>query len=77
LFGSFSVADCMFAPIASRFKTYDPEHTSLTPTASEYLRSLESMPEFIEWELEAALEGDGMKIPQYEIVDDNNIPMTL
>ena len=37
LFGEFSIADCMFAPVASRFATYS---ISLSETASQYMQCL-------------------------------------
>ncbi|NVK40695.1 MAG: glutathione S-transferase family protein [Oceanospirillaceae bacterium] len=37
LFGDFSIADCMFAPVAFRFRTYGIE---LSPDAADYMQQL-------------------------------------
>jgi glutathione S-transferase len=52
LFGRFSAADAMYAPVASRFRTYLPD---LTPygddgTAQAYVETLFALPEMAEWE---------------------------
>jgi glutathione S-transferase len=52
LFGRFSAADAMYAPVASRFRTYLPD---LAPygddgTAQAYVETLFSLPEMAEWE---------------------------
>jgi glutathione S-transferase len=46
LFGAFSVADCFYAPIASRFTTYEVE---LDAEARGYLESLWALPAMQEW----------------------------
>jgi glutathione S-transferase len=51
LFGRFSAADAMYAPVASRFCTYLPD---LAPygddgTAQAYVEALFAMPEMAEW----------------------------
>ena len=51
LFGAFSAADAMYAPVASRFRTYIPE---LTPygddgTAQAYVEALFALPAMVEW----------------------------
>jgi glutathione S-transferase len=51
LFGRFSVADAMFAPVASRFRTYEP---TLSDAAAAYVEALIADPGFRAWE-EAAL----------------------
>jgi glutathione S-transferase len=58
LFGGFSVADAMYAPVASRFRTYLPD---LSPfgddgTAQAYVETLFSMPEMAAWDQGARLE---------------------
>ena len=52
LFGAFSIADAMFAPVASRFRTYGVD---LDPTGREYADALLDLPAYKEWEA-AALE---------------------
>lgn len=52
LFGAFSAADAMYAPVASRFRTYIPD---LAPfgddgTAQAYVETIFSMPEIAEWQ---------------------------
>jgi glutathione S-transferase len=51
LFGAFSVADAMYAPVASRFRTYLP---SLEPfgddgTGKAYVETIFALPEIVEW----------------------------
>jgi glutathione S-transferase len=46
LFGSFSAADAMFAPVVSRFKTY---HISLSPAAQAYADTIWALPAMAEW----------------------------
>jgi glutathione S-transferase len=52
LFGSFSAADAMYAPVASRFRTYLPD---LAPygddgAAQAYIDALFALPAMAEWE---------------------------
>jgi glutathione S-transferase len=52
LFGRFCAADAMYAPVASRFRTYLPD---LAPhgddgTAQDYVDAIFAMPEIVEWE---------------------------
>jgi len=46
LFGRFSIADAMFAPVASRFRTYG---VKLEPTAQAYVDTIMSLPAMAEW----------------------------
>jgi len=46
LFGSFSIADAMFAPVASRFRTYA---TRLDPISQAYIDALHKWPPMAEW----------------------------
>lgn len=46
LFGRFTIADCMFAPVASRFHTY---HVDLSPMATAYVRTIMANPLVQEW----------------------------
>jgi glutathione S-transferase len=46
LFGHFTIADAMFAPVVSRFLTYK---VSLDETAAAYADAIWSMPEMKEW----------------------------
>lgn len=47
LFGRFSIADAMFAPVVSRFITYGP--VSLPKRATEWLNVIWSLPAMREW----------------------------
>jgi glutathione S-transferase len=59
LFGAFSGADAMFAPVASRFKTYgiDLAQFGDDGTAARYRDHVLAMPELQEWAEEARKEG--------------------
>ena len=50
LFGHFTIADAMFAPVASRFRTYG---VHLDGAALEYANTLLDMTEFMEWDRDA------------------------
>lgn len=51
LFSSFSIADAMFAPVASRFRTYVPDLTEFGDdgTATAYLKTVLALPAMGEW----------------------------
>lgn len=66
LFGSFSVADIMFAPVALRFHTYDPNLSTLTGTSKLYIEALLKCQLLQEWINDASLEGPEMLIASYE-----------
>jgi glutathione S-transferase len=58
LFGAFSAADAMYAPVASRFRTYLPD---LKPygddgTAQAYVDTIFALPVMAEWEAAAKLD---------------------
>ncbi len=46
LFGSFGAADAMYAPVASRLKTYQPEIGSV---AAAYVDAIHGLPAMAEW----------------------------
>lgn len=46
LFGSFTAADAMYAPVIHRFRTYAIE---VTPQAREYMDAMMAQPAFREW----------------------------
>ncbi len=60
LFGSFSAADAMYAPVASRFKTYVPDlgHYGDDGTAADYIAATFALPEMAEWMAGAAAEAE-------------------
>ena len=55
LFGRFSAADVMYAPVASRFKTYQPE---IGPTAMAYVEAIHGLPAMQQWIDAARAESD-------------------
>jgi glutathione S-transferase len=46
LFGKFTVADAMYAPVAQRFRTYD---VHLDEISDAYVSAILSLPEMKEW----------------------------
>ncbi len=46
LFGSFTIADAMFAPVVTRFQTYGVE---LSPALKEYSQTILNLPAMQEW----------------------------
>jgi glutathione S-transferase len=64
LFGRFSAADAMYAPVASRFRTYLPD---LAPfgddgSAQAYVDAVLAMPEIAEWEHGARREVEAARL---------------
>ena len=55
LFGEFTVADAMFAPVAFRFATYG---VSLGPVEAAYAESLRRVPAMLKWAEAAAAESE-------------------
>jgi glutathione S-transferase len=53
LFGTFTAADAMYAPVVTRFVTYDLPRD---PTAAAYIDTVMTMPEMRRWGVEAAAE---------------------
>jgi glutathione S-transferase len=53
LFGEFGIADCMFAPVVGRFRTYG---VSLDASCEAYMHAVLHWPGFKEWEAAAAKE---------------------
>ncbi len=53
LFGAFSAADCYYAPVVSRFITYD---VALSDTAQRYVSAMQAHPLIQEWFRQAAAE---------------------
>jgi glutathione S-transferase len=46
LFGAFSAADAMFAPVVHRFRTYA---IAVTPIVQRYMETMTALPAFREW----------------------------
>ena len=61
LFGSFSVADAMYAPIALRVRTYD---VSIKPESADYVSALFALPAVQAWIDSARDEPE--RLPQFE-----------
>ena len=62
LFGAFSVADAMYAPVATRFRTYAVE---LSGSAQRYATMLLDLPAVRDWYADAATETE--VLPQFEL----------
>ena len=58
LFGTFSAADAMYAPVASRFRTYVPDLAAYGDdgTAQAYVEALFALPSMVQWGQEARSE---------------------
>jgi glutathione S-transferase len=61
LYGRFSVADAMFAPVATRFRTYG---VALDTGPLAYVRAVLNCPAFLEWEDQALAETE--RLEKYE-----------
>lgn len=61
LFGQFSIADAFFAPVASRFFTYDIE---IDDNGAQYMEAVFCLPEVQRWMSDA--ESEPMTIPAYD-----------
>lgn len=61
LFGQFSIADAMFAPVTTRFITYD---VALDPVSAAYVKAVHALPAMQEWY--AAARNEAEVIEQYE-----------
>lgn len=62
LFGAFSAADAMYAPVVLRFRTYEVE---LPPACRAYADTMLALPAMREW-VAAALE-ESESLPQFEL----------
>jgi glutathione S-transferase len=62
LFGKFTLADAMFAPVVSRFHTYD---VSLDPICQRYCEAILALPAMQEWIEAARIEPE--IVQQFEI----------
>ena len=61
LFGKFSIADAMYAPVALRFVTYAVE---LDPVCAAYVKTITALPAIQQWVADAHAETE--VIPQFE-----------
>lgn len=62
LFGSFSIADAMYAPVVLRFRTYEVE---LPPEARTYSDAVLALPAMQDWIAAAVTETESL--PQFEM----------
>jgi glutathione S-transferase len=62
LFGRFTIADAMYAPVVGRFVTYGVELDGLE---KEYADAVWSLPDMFDWRNVAEAEPD--RIPEYEV----------
>jgi glutathione S-transferase len=58
LFGARSMADAMYAPVVTRFMTYD---VRLDPVCTAYAQRIVAMPEMVEWVAAARQEPDDIE----------------
>lgn len=68
LCGQFSMADCMFAPVIFRFRTYETKFELLTGHARTYALMMMEIEEMKEWAKCANAEGAETKIDDYETI---------
>ena len=61
LFGAFTAADAMFAPVVHRFRTYD---IATSPPVRDYMKSMLANPAFGKWTDDALAET--LRIPKFE-----------
>lgn len=65
LYGMFSIADAMYAPVVTRFRSYGVE---TDPTITAYMKSIENLPAMKVWAERAAAEKH--RVPEYEAIAD-------
>ena len=65
LFGGFSIADCMYAPVVSRFLTYD---IPMSDDVAQYASRIMALPSMQEWYADAQQEIDE-GLPDQWVVD--------
>jgi glutathione S-transferase len=63
LFGAFSIADAMYAPVVLRFRTYG---IALGDVERSYADAILAMPAILEWL--AAAEAEGLPLPKYDAI---------
>lgn len=63
LFGTFSIADAMFAPVVTRFRTYD---VALSGSAAEYAATVWDLPSVQQWI--AAARAETWVNPKYDSI---------
>lgn len=73
LFGKFSAADCMYAPVVNRFLTFDPDLKFFedSPVVVAYIHTVRNMGMMQEYIAAAMLEDRSTKLRHYEEVSDD------
>lgn len=66
LFGEFSIADAMFAPIVWRFHAYN---IKLSPTAQAYCDTMRAHPAMREWKKDALVETTALAHYDHEVME--------
>lgn len=61
LFGAFSAADAMFAPLVNRFHAYD---IAVGPTTQAYMETISALPAWRDWQ--AGADAEGWRIEKFE-----------
>lgn len=62
LFGDFCAADAMFAPVVSRFHTYD---APVTAASRAYMDKIMALPAWRDWQNDA--DAEAWRIEKYEV----------
>jgi glutathione S-transferase len=73
LFGAFSIADVMYAPMALRFVTYE---ISVRPPARSFIDAVTSLPAIHDWIREAAREPERIEFLDAQVPSQHS-PLTL
>lgn len=74
LFGSFTAADAMFAPIATRIRTYS---LPVSDAAAEYVEAIYALPAFQEWLAEAVKEPWVVDDDEIDVIQGRVAPGTI
>lgn len=71
LFGKFTAADAMFAPVATRIRTYD---LPVSDAAAEYVEAIYALPAFQEWLAEALKETWIVEQDEIDVIQGRTAP---
>ncbi len=69
LFGDFCAVDAMFAPMATRLKTY---HLPMSQIVAQYVENIHQLPAFIEWKNEALKEKWIVEMDEIDFIQGKN-----
>ena len=73
LFGAFSLADVMYAPVALRFVTYD---VALEGHSRDFVEAIQSLESVVEWVRDSAAESESIDFVDARLGTDG-VPMSL